>query len=183
MKLPKTGAVLCAAVLLLQGCSSTGKSKGENGYGPRIAGPEIGKYREGGGPYGAGPRGGAGANGAGAGELANPQSRHVVYFVYDSSEVQPQYLALITSQANYLAANPGKTVVLEGHADERGSPEYNIALSEQRAKAVAKLLKLQGAVDSQIQIVGFGEEKPEVPGHDDNAWQRNRRVEISYPGP
>jgi len=169
-------------------------------------GPEIGKYGDGsgGGAYGSGGRygsGGAnGADGGGAGgaygangaggkyggaspdDASGPLGKKVIYFQYDSSEVLPEYIAVINNHANYLASNRGKNVVLEGHADERGSPEYNIALGEQRAKSVAKLMKLQGVTEAQIQIVSFGEEKPQTFGHDDSAWQQNRRVEISYPG-
>ncbi len=188
MNFLKTGAALWVAVLLLEGCSSTGKAKGEgiDGFGTANANLELGKYQDGsGGAYG---RGQHGADGGTAGQYGGKSpdspggllSVRIVYFLYDSSEVQPQYLPVINNHASYLLANPGKTAVLEGHADERGSPEYNIALAEQRAQAVAKLMKLQGVADRQIQIVSFGEEKPQVPGHDDDAWQQNRRVEISY---
>lgn len=112
-----------------------------------------------------------------------PPAQRVIYFVNDSNEVQPESLPALNGHANYLMANPGKLAVLEGHADERGSPEYNIGLGEQRAKSVAQLLKLQGVADAQMQTISLGEEKPQDPGHDEGAWQRNRRVEISYPEP
>jgi peptidoglycan-associated lipoprotein len=102
--------------------------------------------------------------------------------MYDSDEVMPEYRSVISTHASYLAGHPEQTVTLEGHADERGSSEYNIALSEQRAKSVARTMTMQGVTDQQIQVVSFGEEKPSVSGHDESSWQQNRRVEISYPG-
>lgn len=186
----KFGVILLAAALAAAGCSSKGGAQGE-GEGADAAvmgtgGPEIGKYGagQGGGAYGGA---GGGGYGAGGGDAAlddpnSPLSKRVVYFNYDSSEVAPEYVSVVNNHAGFLASNPGKTVVLEGHADERGSSEYNVALGEQRAKAVAKLMKLQGVSDSQLQIVSFGEEKPAVSGHDESAYQQNRRVELAYPG-
>lgn len=110
----------------------------------------------------------------------NPLSRSTIYFIYDSSEVQPDFITVINAHAKYLVSHPSQRLTLEGHADERGSPEYNIALGDQRAKAVAQLLKAQGVSDSQLQLVSFGEEKPAVMGSDESAYERNRRVEISY---
>lgn len=110
----------------------------------------------------------------------NPLSRSTVYFIYDSSEVQPDFIPVINAHAKYLVAHPSQRLTLEGHADERGSPEYNIALGDQRAKAVAELMKAQGVSDSQLQLVSYGEEKPAVMGSDESAYERNRRVEISY---
>lgn len=199
MKVLKYGALLLAAVLVLNGCSSTGDTKEEdadsavlNGEGGAGAGgPQIGKYNGGrGGAYGAGGAGGrygSSGNYAGAGEAAlndpnSPLSKRVIYFMYDSSEVMPEYVSVINEHAAFLSGNPGFNAVLEGHADERGSSEYNIALGEQRAKSVARMMQLQGATDAQIQIVSFGEEKPAVSGHDESAYQQNRRVEIVYPG-
>ena len=80
----------------------------------------------------------------------------------------------------YLAEHPGQRVILEGHADERGSPEYNVALSEQRAKSVARTLAVQGVSRSQMELVSYGEEKPVAMGHDNDSFALNRRVEIVY---
>ena len=200
MRMLKMVLLLVAAVFVLDGCSSKGGVEGEdadaavlNGQVGGAGGPEIGKYGDGrGGAYGAGGAGGAGGrygsgSGYGSGDAAlddpsSPLSKRVVYFMYDSSEVMPEYVHVINDHAAFLSSNPGKTVVLEGHADERGSSEYNIALGEQRAKSVAKMMQLQGVSDSQIQVVSFGEEKPAVSGHDESAYQQNRRVELSYPG-
>lgn len=112
----------------------------------------------------------------------NPLSKQTIYFMYDSSQVQQEFIPVIAAHAQYLAAHPNTRLVLEGHADERGSREYNIALGEQRAKAVARMMKVQGVQDRQLQAVSFGEEKPSVSGHDEDAWQMNRRVELVYQG-
>jgi len=173
------------ASLVLAGCSSTGKKgEGEEG-GPGAAGAGTSGYSGG---AGSGLSGGAGAGGGGrygAADLDNPQSplyKKVVYFQYDSSEVAPEYVSVVAAHAEFLAANPGQHVTLEGHADERGSREYNVALGEGRGKSVANMLKLQGVSDAQIQVVSYGEEKPACMGHDDSCWQQNRRVEFAYPG-
>jgi peptidoglycan-associated lipoprotein len=133
---------------------------------------------------------GSGANSANAGsanaedEAAGPQggllATRIVYFEFDSSEVRGAGVELVAAHARFLAANPGTRVRLEGHTDERGSREYNIGLGERRAQAVRRALMLQGALDGQISTVSYGEERPAAPGHDDDAWAKNRRVEIVY---
>ena len=134
----------------------------------------------------------AGANGSGANsakanaedEAAGPQggllATRVVYFEFDSSEVRGTGVDLVAAHARYLAANPATRVRLEGHTDERGSREYNIGLGERRAQAVRRALMLQGALDGQISTVSYGEERPAAAGHDEEAWAKNRRVEIVY---
>jgi len=192
MKLVKTALVVAMMSLVLNGCSSKGGVQEEAGAeagmegGP--GGPQISKYGEGtdGGAYGPGGAGyGPGAGGTGDPMLddpSSPLSKRVIYFMYDSYEVLPEYQQVVSAHANYLASHPERNIILEGHADERGSSEYNIALGEQRAKAVAKMMQFQGANDGQVQVVSFGEEKPAVSGHDESVWQQNRRVEISYSG-
>ena len=117
-------------------------------------------------------------------EAAGPQggllATRIIYFEFDSSEVRGTGVELVAAHARYLAANPGTRVRLEGHTDERGSREYNIGLGERRAQAVRRALMLQGALDGQISTVSYGEERPAAPGHDDDAWAKNRRVEIVY---
>lgn len=113
---------------------------------------------------------------------SNPLSKRTVYFDFDSSEIKPADREVITAHAKYLGSHPQAKVVLEGHADERGTREYNIALGERRAKAVQKFMLLQGASQSQIDVISFGEERPVALGHDESAWSVNRRVEILYPG-
>ena len=103
-----------------------------------------------------------------------------IYFEFDSSEVPESERAAIEAHARYLSEHSGALITLEGHADERGSREYNIALGEQRANAVDRLMTLLGAASPQIRTISYGEERPAADGHDETAWQLNRRVEIIY---
>ena len=103
-----------------------------------------------------------------------------IYFEFDSSEVPASERATIEAHARYLSEHSGASMTLEGHADERGSREYNIALGEQRAGAVRQLMTLLGATTPQIRVVSYGEERPAAVGHDESAWRLNRRVEIIY---
>jgi len=112
---------------------------------------------------------------------SSPLSTKVIYFALDSSVVEPQYEAVLAAHGAYLAANTSVAVIVEGHADERGTREYNVALSEQRAKTVQNLLSLQGAAGNQTEAVALGEEKPVSMGHDESSWHLNRRVELIYP--
>jgi len=113
---------------------------------------------------------------------SNPLSTTTIYFDFDSYEIKAADRDVVLAHARYLADNPSVKVVLEGHADERGTREYNIALGERRAKAVSQLMLLQGVAQSQVDIVSFGEERPVALGHDESAWSVNRRVEILYSG-
>lgn len=112
----------------------------------------------------------------------SPLSNQVVYFDFDSAEIRAEDKELLANHAEFLADNPEVSVVLEGHTDERGSREYNLALGERRAKAVQRLLVLQGAARDQMEVVSFGEERPAARGHDESAWAQNRRVELVYSG-
>jgi len=113
---------------------------------------------------------------------ANPLSKQIIYFMFDSSSVQQEFVQVIAAHSQYLVSHRTEKVVLEGHADERGSREYNIALGEQRGKAVLRMMKIQGVASDQIEVVSYGEEKPAVEGMNEAAWQLNRRVEIVYQG-
>lgn len=110
----------------------------------------------------------------------NPLSKMVIYFDFDQSTIRAEFVDVVNAHGRYLARNKDKRVRLEGHADERGSREYNIGLGERRAQSVRRMLKLQGVSDSQIATVSYGEERPAVEGHNESAWARNRRVEIVY---
>lgn len=112
----------------------------------------------------------------------SPLSQRVLYFELDSSQIKDEDRDIITVHAEFLAAHSDITIVLEGHADERGSREYNIALGEKRAKSVKQLMTLQGVAEKQIQVISFGEERPVALGHETSAWNLNRRVEILYTG-
>ena len=115
--------------------------------------------------------------------LDDPDSllaQRVIYFDYDSSSVRNEYLDVLSVHAGFLGSHPEARVSLEGHSDERGSREYNLALAERRADGVAQMLMLQGVPAEQIEIISYGEERPARLGHDDPAWEANRRVEIIY---
>jgi len=103
-----------------------------------------------------------------------------IYFDFDKSEIRADDQATLEQHANRLANEAGARVRLEGHADERGSREYNIGLGERRSQAVRRLLLIQGASAVQISTVSFGEERPAAFGSDEDSWALNRRVEIKY---
>ena len=111
--------------------------------------------------------------------LAKIQGK-VIYFKFDRSEVQTDFDDLIKLNANYMAKNKSATVLLKGHADERGTAGYNLALGEQRANSVKNALIEQGIGSDRINTVSFGEEKPINFEHNQKAWSENRRVEFSY---
>jgi len=104
----------------------------------------------------------------------------VIYFDYDKSEIRAEYLDIVAQHGRFLAQNPEGRVRLEGHTDERGSREYNIALGENRSKAIARMLQLQGVSSAQTRAVSYGEELPVDEGHNNAAWAKNRRVNIIY---
>ena len=110
-----------------------------------------------------------------AGELAT-----VIYFDFDSSEVRAADQDMVSRHAMQLGNNPNLRVRLEGHADERGSREYNIGLGERRAQAVRQMLMIQGVSASQISTVSFGEERPVAFGSSEDDYAQNRRVEFKY---
>lgn len=115
--------------------------------------------------------------------LDDPQSLlavRIIYFEYDSSDVKFEDRATVEAHAAYLIANPNTNMTLEGHADERGSREYNLALGERRAQTVERQMTLLGASPSQIRTVSYGEERPAIDNHDEYSWSQNRRVEIIY---
>lgn len=170
--------VLAAVVGLLAGCGgpsgtamdddTTGGGWSESGDAPdaRSSGLDDGGLQQ----------GGAFGDLAGSGALDN----RVVYFAYDDSKVDTDSVSLLEAHGAYLAENPGATVRLEGHADERGSREYNIGLGERRAQSVRQILLLQGVSSAQLSTVSYGEERPAALGSDDEAWGMNRRVELVY---
>lgn len=110
----------------------------------------------------------------------NLRETTVFYFDFDEATVRAEGKAALAAHARYLAANPSVKVVLEGHADERGTREYNLALGERRAKAVQSFLAVQGASRAQSEVISYGEEKPAVMASNDSAWSQNRRVELKY---
>jgi peptidoglycan-associated lipoprotein len=110
------------------------------------------------------------------GDLAS----RTIYFEYDSAKLTSESITILETHGDFIAANGVVAVVLEGHADERGSREYNIALGDRRAQSVRRVLLFQGASSDQIETVSYGEEKPAVEGQFEAAWAKNRRVELIY---
>lgn len=107
-------------------------------------------------------------------------ANRVVYFDYDSYAIRPEFQALIETNAKLMKADKTKKVVVEGHTDERGGREYNLALGQKRAEAVRRAMGLLGVADSQLEAVSFGKEKPAAMGSTEEAMAKNRRAEISY---
>jgi len=110
----------------------------------------------------------------------SPLAKRVIYFDFDKSDIKSEFRPIIQAHASYLADHPRVRVKLEGHADERGTREYNIGLGERRANSVRAFLTLQGVSASQIETVSYGEERPVAMCHDESCWHLNRRVEIVY---
>ena len=110
----------------------------------------------------------------------NILSNKIIYFDFDSSQIRDEYVELVKHHGKYLALHSGVSIRLEGHTDERGSREYNVALADRRAQAVKKLLLFQGASSDQVDIISYGEEKPAVFGSDEESWALNRRAELVY---
>jgi peptidoglycan-associated lipoprotein len=178
--------LLAIGVLALSGCAS----KIPEGYGGEAGAPVEG---------GEGMQGGAETYGLGAegtfpegfdfvndpqSPLNDPQSplaERIIYFDFDSSAVRDEYLDVVAAHGRFLAEHPSLRMRLEGHTDERGTREYNVALGERRSKSVQSLMELQGVAD-RIDTVSYGEELPIAFGHDEDAWGKNRRVEIVYEG-
>lgn len=106
--------------------------------------------------------------------------QRVVNFDYDQAVIRPEFQALVTCHSKYLVAHPNARLTLEGHADERGSREYNLGLGERRGNSVSDLLKANGGQDSQLSVTSYGEERPTCTDTSEDCWARNRRVELVY---
>jgi peptidoglycan-associated lipoprotein len=109
-------------------------------------------------------------------------SRRSIFYDLDQYDIKDQYKELVEAHARYLRDNPSAKVLIQGHTDERGSREYNVALGQRRSDGVKKMLLLLGAKEAQIESVSLGEEKPRAEGHDESAWSQNRRSDILYSG-
>ena len=105
---------------------------------------------------------------------------HIIYFDLDSYSVKAEYQNVLDAHARYLRADRNRRVNIEGHTDERGGREYNLALGQKRAEAVRKALSLQGVAEEQLEAVSFGKEKPADTGSSESAMAKNRRAEIAY---
>ena len=110
----------------------------------------------------------------------NLLSRRVIYFDFDKSNIKQEFRNILQAHATYLGANSGARVTLEGHADERGTREYNLGLAERRGQSAEDLADAQGASGAQLSVVSYGEERPAANCSDESCWSQNRRVEIVY---
>jgi len=187
--------IAAASLALLASCASTGENTEESAdaAGQQAvagqAGQEATSY-----PYGQAPggydaydteggavAGGGRAGGRRAGGAGNAVSAdRIIYFEYDSSEIRAESRPVIEANARALAGNRRTVTQLEGHTDERGSREYNIALGERRANSVRQYMIALGVSPQQIRIVSYGEERPAAGGQDEQSYALNRRVEIVY---
>ena len=170
-------AVLAAAALAtLAGCSTT-----------KLDTPVPVESRTG---TGVGTAGTGGANTAGTSQSAVTPvdlskdgsaagAGRIVYFDFDSFALKDEYRPTVDSYAKSLTADRKKRIAIEGHTDERGGREYNLALGQKRAEVVARSMTLLGATDAQIEAVSFGKERPAVQGSDEAAWAKNRRAELN----
>ena len=104
-----------------------------------------------------------------------------VYFAYDNDQLRSQDKAVVELQGRYLAQHPEVHVTVAGNTDERGGSEYNLALGQRRAQSVKSALDLLGVQGDQVEAVSYGKEKPKATGHDEAAWQQNRRADFMYP--
>jgi len=125
------------------------------------------------------PSAGAGT-GSGDANDSDLLNQRVVYFAYDSSLLGTEAEAVVEAHARYLQSTPDVQIILEGHADERGTREYNLALAEDRTQSVANLMQALGVGAERIQTISYGEERPVALGHDESSWSLNRRVEFLY---
>ena len=112
----------------------------------------------------------------------NILSKRIVYFDFDQNTIKPEFSALLQAHAAHLRQHPERSIRLEGHADERGSRDYNLALGQQRNMSVVRMLTTFGVLNSRIESISFGEDKPASMDHNEASWAMNRRVEIVYDG-
>ncbi|NMT63854.1 peptidoglycan-associated lipoprotein Pal [Marinobacter orientalis] len=176
---------------LIAGCSSIGDTTEDDAYG---ADSDVSAVDQDGGStvYGGDDEGGVSSS-----EMTEEQRREAearaeqaereamrdittFYFDFDTAEIKPEARDVLVAHARYLQANPDQDVRIEGHADERGTKEYNLALGERRANAIERFLIVNGASRGQTETVSYGEEKPAVMGSDESAWAQNRRVELVF---
>ncbi len=190
MKFLAKAAFAILPALLLLGCGTSGEVKDEVEGGQvseQVTGMDSSTSTQGTGDGSdmMGERMGGGAEDMAAtvDPLNDPSSllsKRVIYFDFDKSDIKDEFRDIINAHAEYLATNQGVNITIEGHTDERGTREYNIALGERRANAVKRMLTLQGVSASQIRVISYGEERPAALGHDESAWSLNRRAIIDY---
>jgi peptidoglycan-associated lipoprotein len=190
--LPIAGAIFlsaCASQQVIPEAGAGGSGGSDNGSGSSSTGNT-------GGSKGSGQGSGAGTSGSSGGggyssykytpaDLSNPSSilaTRIIYFDYDQASIKPEFIPVLNAHAQLLANYPDLRIRLEGHADERGTREYNVALSERRAQTVQWYLRGKNVRSNQTETIAYGEEKPIVVGSGEKSWAKNRRVEIKYIG-
>lgn len=171
---------------LFAGCSTTGENMDEGAYDSDVAPID---QDQGSTVYGGGDQDGISSSSMTDEERMQAQQQAeqealrditTFYFDFDTSEIKPEARDVLMAHARYLSNNPGQNVRLEGHGDERGSKEYNLAIGERRADAVERFLIVNGASRGQMETISYGEEKPAVMGSTESAWAQNRRVELVF---
>ena len=166
--------LLIAMIFVVPGCASkksTTTGDGADGMGMGADGASA---------YGTGADADGSVNALYEQQKAALMRDNVVYFAYDSAEIDAASMEMLKQHSSFLASNPNAKVRLEGHTDERGSREYNIGLGERRSVTVQSVLMVQGVMAEQLVVVSFGEERPAVLGADESAYAQNRRVELVY---
>ena len=154
-------AVIVGTLLAMVGCANTCKSRGMHSHAigdvTKFYGEEMTVERE-----------------------KALLAKQILYFDFDRYDLSEENKLVVLAHAKKLLEHPNMRVRIEGHADERGSREYNIALGEKRAKAAARLMAMKGVPEDQVAVVSYGKEKPQALGHDEASWEMNRRDEIVY---
>jgi peptidoglycan-associated lipoprotein len=161
--------VIALSALLFAGCSSTGSKGDDPGASVEDGGASTMGASQGG-PWTGNP-------------LDNPNSllsTRTIYFDFDQSTIRSEFIDVLRAHAAYLNTNRSIGVMVEGHADERGSREYNIALGERRANTIKRFLEAEGVSPSQINTISYGEERAVAFGHDEASWAENRRGVLAY---
>lgn len=174
-------ALLLVLAMALSGCATIGNEQATGSLG----GPLTDQQKEVTGRQGPsaaarGTQGNRALQGASLNKPAGLLSKRVIHFDFDSSIVKPKYMPILEAHGEYLATHPEAKVVIEGHTDERGSREYNLALGARRAQAVEQILLFNGATPEQVSTVSYGEQMPVDPRHTEAAWAKNRRAVIVY---
>jgi peptidoglycan-associated lipoprotein len=178
----KTLSILFSAAALLSACSSAPIAAEGDATATPVSTSANGSAN-----------GGAGANSTSASTVASvtlpayldPQSeistKRSIYFGYDDFSISQEGAAVVERHGKYLKANPSVSIKIEGHTDERGGVEYNLALGQKRAEAAQRALLVYGVKASQLEAVSWGKEKPQATGHDEASWAQNRRDDFQYP--
>ncbi len=166
------GLMIALPVMAIAACSSNKNASNDGSEGGMLNGAGTGMDANGG--------GNASSEEQARLQMQQLQQNNIVYFDLDKYDIRSDFAAMLDAHANFLRSNPSYKVTVEGHADERGTPEYNISLGERRANAVKMYLQGKGVTADQISIVSYGKEKPAVLGHDESAYAKNRRAVLVY---